>query len=105
MQVSFSGFDELGKKLDEMLEGAESLSKRKTVKLSEMMNDAFVRKNTNFNNLDEFFESAGIHNQSDFDAYPDEKLDTFVAANTRFSSWSNMQEEASSAWISGQLGL
>lgn len=64
--------------------------------LEEIFTDAFMQRNTNFDNFEAFrYSSAVIINwQSDTLIYAHERLDAFVAESTRFSTWEDMIKTA-----------
>ena len=91
--------------LDELARNAHELSKQKEVSIYELMNNQFVSHHSKFGSLDELLAAAGIHNQQQFEEYPDEKLDKFIAENTDLSNWTSMQEDAMTSWLSKNLGF
>lgn len=73
------------------------------VSFAELFNDAFMQKHTSYRSMDEFFGACGIKTDDDLYAYPQDKFDDFVRANTAFSSWENMQIAAGEEYVAKQL--
>ncbi|ELZ43360.1 hypothetical protein C464_16577 [Halorubrum coriense DSM 10284] len=100
MGVEIGGLDELRDQLDDVAGGDQ-------VSFGELFDGAFMRRYTDFNDLDSFFEAGGweIEGEEDFEAIPDDEFDDHVDENTRFNSWDAMLEKAASEWMADQLGL
>jgi len=66
-----------------------------------------MSRNTQHATFSAFLEASGfmVESQADFEAIPDEEWDQFVRANSRFSSWEEMLQEAGQEWLKGKLGL
>ena len=77
------------------------------VPLTELYSNNFVRRVSNFSSFEELLQAGGydIKSEADFTAIPDDEWDEHVRANTRFDSWRDMKEEASSEWTAKRLGL
>lgn len=107
MSFKVSGFDELEKQLKKMADGAEELSKTEFIPFSELFTPSFMRKCSSFSSFDDFL-SAGNFNvdtQEDFEAIPEDLLNTHIASVTSFKSWDDMLQEATNQYISKKLGL
>ena len=60
-----------------------------------------MQKNSNSSNINYFLKNSGfiINSKADFEAIPDEEWEKYIIENTRFSSWSEMQNTAHEAWL------
>lgn len=92
----FSGLEKLQENLKAM-EGTQS------VRLAEVVSPQFVSANTKYPDFDALLTEVGITTAEEFEAYPEADFDAFIAANTRFSTWREMQEEAVAAYAKAQL--
>lgn len=95
-----SGFDELQNELKQLQKKAESLD-GKSVSFYEMFPSSFMKKYTNFQDIDSFFDASGFNanTNEDFDKIPESELDSFVATNSKFSSWEEMLNVATELYF------
>lgn len=93
------------KGLEEVRKKLKKLEEIKQVSFAELFNPEFMAANTDFQNITEMFERSGFKHDSmeDIKAIPDEEWDSFVSANTRFSTWEEMQKVAHSQFIKKTL--
>ncbi len=98
VKVDFSSLEKFSKNL-------KKVSGTHSYKMGEILTDKFICKNTNFNTLDEFMKTCGIHNDEEFKAFPDAEMDKFVQSHSHFSSWKDMLQTASAEHLKKQLGL
>ena len=89
--------------LDKLSKNMKTLSGE--VKLSEWMNQKFISKYSNFNDIANLFEKSGfnIENKEDFEAIPDDQLNEFITNNTSFNSWEEMQKKAMEEYVKEKL--
>ena len=98
-KIDMSGLDKLKKKV-------EGLSGKKHIKMVELFNEVFMRKNTNFSNVEEMFEKSGLDINSGEDIKNKEKAwDEFIKANTKYDGWETLLKVASMEWIKKELGF
>ena len=97
--------DNLTKQLNKMASGAKKLEQKETLSFGEIFTDLFAQRNTSFNTMNDFWHSAGIYSTKDFKEYPDDKLDQFVKVHSHFSTFKEMFNEATRAYMSHQLGF
>ncbi|MEC5342143.1 hypothetical protein ABRZ24_05925 [Brenneria populi] len=66
------------------------------VTLSESINSEFLAGCSNFTSLEDMFSKSGfkIETQEDFAAIPDDEWDNFIAANTTYENWHDLQVAA-----------
>lgn len=97
--IDMRGFDKLRKK-------AKELSGTKRVKLSQLFNIEFMRKNTRFSSVEEMFEKSGLEIESEEDIKKNEKAwDEFIKTNTNYAGWEAMLKAATEEYIKKKLGL
>ncbi|MDK2788958.1 MAG: hypothetical protein PWP07_2203 [Epulopiscium sp.] len=63
---------------------------------SELFPPSFMKKYTDFNSIEEFFEYGGfkIYTQEDYNNIPQEELDKIVYEKTKFKTWKEMLQYA-----------
>jgi len=106
MTMSFDSSD-FEKKLNELSKNVDKISGKNTYALEEIFSKQFMMKHTNANSIGNFFDNSPfrIESQEDFESLPEEKLDKYVAENTRFSTWSDMLGAATEKLIAKKLGF
>jgi len=102
MKSSFDGL----KKFQQNLKDLGDQGKQ-GVPLTELMSPAFVASCSKFGSLQELFDSSGfkVESPEDFAAIPDQEWDSYIQANTTYSSWLEMQQAAVGDWTKRKLGL
>lgn len=96
VKADFSGL----KKLQENLEALEGTHQ---VPLSDILTPEFVSSHSQFPDFDTLLTAVGVTNKEEFAALPDEEFDTFIAANTDFEGWLDMQKQGGAAYAKAQL--
>ncbi|PAV70851.1 hypothetical protein WR25_22881 [Diploscapter pachys] len=83
----------------------KELQKKNQVSLGELLNPQFISAHSSFANLESFFAASGFKAETpeEFAAIPDDKWDQFVAENTDFEGWAEMQKSAHEAYLLSQL--
>ncbi len=99
------GFDKLEKQLKQMKKGAKELKQTKNVPLETLFTLSFMRKYTSYSSIYTFIEAGGfsVKSQKDFEAIPQDDLDKYVSSNTKFNTWQNMLDEATSQYAIKKL--
>lgn len=107
MSIKIEGLDKLQKKLDDLAAKAEELDGEHSVPFNELFNSDFVRRNTKFTDMTEFFSAGGFDASTPeaFKAIDDDALDAHVLNATNFNSWEEMKGAAAKEWISKKLGF
>ncbi|MBM7585834.1 hypothetical protein JOC86_002376 [Bacillus pakistanensis] len=102
-----SGFDDLGKQLKKMERNIKDYENGKEVGFNELFNESFMRKYTDFGNIDNFFEESPftVETNEDLENIDDSKLDAYVSQTTRFSTWEAMLNEAGKIHLTKKLGF
>ena len=100
IRIDTSGLDELQRRLERM-------PKSESVSFGELFNPAFMRRYTQFESIEAMFDASGytVESPEDFAAIPDAEWDAFIAANTQFPDWLEMQKTAAAERMKRQLGL
>jgi hypothetical protein len=107
-KFEMKGFDEVQRQLDDMAKRAAELDgKEQAVSLSELLNDDFISEHSSFASFDELLAASPfkVETKEDFEAIPDVAWDTYIAANTSFESWEEMQHQAAGEYLAKQIGL
>lgn len=99
-----SGLDELEKKLKKMEKATKDLSGTHEVPLSELLTTSFMEENSSFSSIDQLLSNGGF-GQEEFDKIPKDQLDKHISVTTKFNSWEEMLNEATSQYVSKKLGF
>jgi hypothetical protein len=104
--IKITGLEELEKNLKDLADKAAALDGEHNVKASELLHDDFIARHTNFSSLEDMFKAGGfeVKTQEEFDALPQEELDTFIRSISTFESWDEMIHAAGAEWAGKQLG-
>lgn len=104
-EIDDSGMKEFVANLEQASKKAEKLKRNPKVSFDDLFNPVFMTKFTNYDAIDSFLLAAGIDptSQESFDAFPQAKLDEFVAANSHFSSFQEMFDTAIGKYLFGDL--
>lgn len=107
MSVKITGLDKLQKQLKKMEKGAKELEKTTSVSFGELFTTSFMRKHTKFSSFDDLLSAGGfeVNSSEDFEAIPDDVFDNYISSCTKFSSWKNMLDEATSEYALKKLGF
>jgi len=100
----FKGFENEIKKLQKKVEDA---SKPESVSFNVLFHEDFMRKNTNFTSIDDFFDQSPfqVETEEDFEALDQTELDKYVAEHTQFEDWDDMLSTAGQEHIAKKLGF
>ena len=101
------GFDKLEKELKQLQKNAKKLSNTKQVSFKELFPNSFMKKYTSFSSMEELLDKRGfdVKSTEDFKAIPADLLDKYIASNTKFKSWEEMLEKATSQYAMKKLGF
>lgn len=89
--------------LDKLLKNAEKLQGSSQVSLADIITDEFVSIHSKYASFDELLADIGVTTKEEFIALPDEKFDAFLAENTEFESWEEMQKQGAVAYARSKL--
>jgi hypothetical protein len=99
--------DDILSKLHDLQRKAEELDGEHAVSFSELFNDDFMLRNTDFPSIGSMMAASGfkVESSEDFAAIPDQAWYEFVRERTRFASWDEMKGAATREWVIRRLGL
>lgn len=103
--------DDVADSFGELGENAQELEGGGEVSLDELFNDGFMRKYTDFDSLEKFFDASPWtvdfegDLEADLAAIPEDEFDEYVNQHTRFPDSEEMQGKAAEEWAAGQLGF
>ena len=99
-EIEMNGFDELEDSLD-------SVSGESTVTFGELFAESFMRRHTDFDDIEEFFEESPwtVEDEEDFEEIPEDEFDAYVDDTTMFATWESMLGKAGEKWMADQLGF
>lgn len=89
--------------LKRLKENMEKLKSAQEVPLSVVINAKFVSSHSRFSDFDSLLAEIGVTTKEQFIALPDEEFDAFIAANTDFESWLDMQQQAAAAYAEAKI--
>ena len=106
MNIKMEGFTELQKELDKMQKAAENLDNAQ-IPIDDLLTNSFMKKYSNFSNFDEFLEAGNfvVNSQEDFEAIPENEMDSHVSKTTKFSSWDDMLGTAGEEYALKRIGF
>lgn len=93
--------------LNKLQKNLDKLSKRDSVKFSELFSPSFMRRYTSYSSIDELFKDGGfdVNSMDDFLAISERELDNHIREKTSFSSWSKLKKKAGQLWMKKQIEL
>lgn len=102
-----NGFSELNNYFKKLEKNAKELENTKSVSFETLFNSKFMSKYTRFSSFNELltFGKYEVNSQEDFEAIPDDEFDDFIASNTKFETWQDMLDTASTEYAINKLGL
>lgn len=105
--MKITGLNELSKKLKQLADNAAKLDGTHTLGMQDVLTPSFMGRHTRFKTVDEFFDASGfkVDTQEEFEAIPEDELDTFVRTESHFPSWKELLQSAGTEWTKAQLGL
>lgn len=83
----------------------EAIQGNHSVPIFDLLSPDFFAAHTRFKDFYEFFEGAGYpcSTMEDLERVPDDELDAFIAKETRFKDWQELQHEALGEWLKKTL--
>lgn len=101
------GLKELSRDLKKLSSKMKELDGTHSVSMDQLLNPSFISKHTRFNDLEELFKAGGFEfeTEEEFKAIPQEKMDAFIAEESKFTDWQAMIQEAGGEWVKKQLAL
>lgn len=105
MGIEISGLEEFKDNLEKIQHNVENMSGEHTVKFTELFNESFMQRNTNFKSIEDMFEKSEfkVESNEDFKKIPDDKWDEYIQENTNFKDWKKMSEQAGEEYTKKKL--
>lgn len=102
--MKINGLDELQKQLKKIEKEVQS-SLNGEIPLDQIFSREFMRKNSNFSSIKEFFDKApfDVQNQKDFEQLDEAELDKYTRENTKYSYWQDFFEAAGNDYAAKKL--
>jgi len=94
--AQFRNLNDLSKHLQKKVKEASG-----NVSISELLNDAFMQKYTDFENSQEFFDKSPFkfETQEEWDQIDEKEKDDYVKIHTRFDTWNEMLQKAAQEYF------
>lgn len=89
--------------LKKIQDNMEVLEAADAIPLSEAITAQFVSRHSRFSDFDSLLAEIGVTTKEEFIALPDEDFDAFIAANTDFESWLEMQQTGVAEYAEAKL--
>lgn len=107
MSVKVTGIDKVQAELKRLGKATKELEKTNFVSFEELFNPSFMSKHTSFQDFEEFLLNGGfnVNSREDFEAIPDEAMDSHVSKTTDFQSWEAMSDSAMEEFVTRKLGF
>lgn len=107
MKFEVDGIDETMQDFQDITDNADELSESQLVPDSALFTSSFMQQYTKFESYDAFLDNSGfdVSSQESMDAIPGEEMDKYVAENTDFDSWEEMQGQAVDEYLADGLDL
>jgi len=98
-------FDDFLRDIRKLQRNIERVAGEQSVTFGELFSDDFMLRHTDFPSISAMFDASPfkLETNEDLAAIPDEDLDAFVEANTRFSSWEEMKSAAAGEWMTRRI--
>jgi hypothetical protein len=93
VSINKSGLDAFKKKM-------KAVSGEQRIPLNELMSDSFMQKHTKFTNLQAMLDAGGVDSAEDLTS---EEWNSFIAQNTPYKDWTDMQRQAYTTWVKKKL--
>lgn len=93
-----SGFDEFQKEFEKKRKEAEG-----KVTLDQLLTSSFMKKYTDYNDLDSFAEASDIDFSDPAEAIESKEWDSYVKDNSPFSGWDEMIKTAGQLYMKDKL--
>lgn len=102
--IKIEGLDALQKKLKGLSKELEKID-GKQIPFSELFNDGFMIKYTDFESIEAMLKASGytVETMDDFQNIPSDLWDDFVDQSTQFDDWEDMKKTAGNLWLSNKV--
>lgn len=91
--------------LDKLQKNIEEVSGTHSYKLTDILNEEFIRKNTTFKSYDDMITKSGLelNETSAEELYLNEELNNFVNENTNFENFKDMCTSAAGVYVAKKV--
>jgi len=98
------GLDKVQKEIEKLQKKVKKVGGKQNVKLTELLPDSFIKKQSNYNSLQSMIDSSPkeINSEKDLDS---EEWNKFIKENSKFSSWEEMLHAGYAEWVKKKLDL
>jgi len=105
--MAIEGMDKFQREMQRFQDKIQRLSGTRTVPITDLLTDDFMRKHTSFSSAQQMFDAIGfeINSAEDFQRIPDQDWDAFILRGTQFTSWDDMLGHAGEEYVVKQLEL
>jgi hypothetical protein len=105
--MAIEGLDKIQREMQRFHDNIQRLSGTRTVPITDLLTDDFMREHTSFLSAQQMFDASGfeINSAEDFQRIPDQEWDAFILHGTQFTSWDDMLGRAGEVYVVKQLEL
>jgi len=103
-----TGVDEIQKGLKKIEKKVKELEKGTNISLTEIMTNDFMKKHTSHNSFENFIIHSGVlpkEKELTEDILNSNEFNQYIKTTTKFKSWKDMLDLASTEYIQKQLGF
>ncbi len=97
--------DDLTNELNDFQKNLENNSGKQSVSFDVLFPKVFMSRHSKYSDINSFLSASNISSQEDFEKIPESQFDSFVKANSDFSSWQDMQQQATNEYFAKKLGF
>jgi len=108
IDIKITGIDEIQNTLKKIEKKAKELEKEKEIPLIEIMTNDFMKKHTRHDSFENFIAHSGVlpdGKELTKEILNSNEFNQYVKTTTKFKSWENMLDTASTEYIQKQLGF
>jgi len=108
VDIKITGIDEIQNMLKQIEKKAKELEKGTEIPLIELMPNDFMKKHTHHDSFEHFIAHSGVvPDGKDLteDVLNSNEFNQYVKTTTKFKSWKDMLDVASTEYIQKQLGF
>jgi hypothetical protein len=88
--------------LKKLQHNLDSLKKAQSIPITDLMPDSFIQQHSHFQSFQALVDASGIKDPNDIG---NESFSQFIANNTTFPSWDEMEKVAGAEYIKHKLGF
>lgn len=98
------GLDKLQKEIKNLQRKVKSIEGKRNIRLIDLLTNSFMRKNSDYNSLQNMIDSSSkkIDSEKDLES---KEWNEFVRSKSKFKSWEEMLHAAHAEWVKKKLDL